>query len=154
MRFAACGFCRASYKRCTDCFHTFIAHTRSATSLAIMDATKETPLPATTMPLHSHSEVAYWIVCDNFVESGWLILSRNAISNKARVPAQSPFHKQLTEKRKDSRLFHLLASRKNFQSFAVICRKPHVASSICLRATIFQNSEWTLWTQCISGGST
>jgi hypothetical protein len=24
----------------TDCFHTFIAHTRSATSLAIMDARK------------------------------------------------------------------------------------------------------------------
>jgi hypothetical protein len=28
-------------------------------------------------------------------------------------------------------------------------RKPHVASSICLRATIFQNPEWTLWTHCI-----
>jgi hypothetical protein len=27
--------------------------------------------------------------------------------------------------------------------------KPHVASSICLRATIFQNPEWTLWTYCI-----
>jgi hypothetical protein len=26
-------------------------------------------------------------------------------------------------------------------------RKPHVASPICLRATIFQNPEWTLWTQ-------
>jgi hypothetical protein len=25
-------------------------------------------------------------------------------------------------------------------------RKQHVASSICLRATIFQNPEWTLWT--------
>jgi hypothetical protein len=25
-----------------------------------------------------------------------------------------------------------------------------VASSICLRATIFQNSEGTLWTHCIS----
>jgi hypothetical protein len=35
--------------------------------------------------------------------------------------------------------------QKNFQSFAVICRKPHVSSSICLRATIFQNPEWTLW---------
>jgi hypothetical protein len=32
----------------------------------------------------------------------------------------------------------------------MICRKPHVASSICLRATIFQNPEGTLWTQCIS----
>jgi hypothetical protein len=38
MRFVHRGFCRASYKRCTDCFHTFIAHTRSATSPAIMDA--------------------------------------------------------------------------------------------------------------------
>jgi hypothetical protein len=26
--------------------------------------------------------------------------------------------------------------------------KPHVASSICLRATIFQNPKWTLWTHC------
>jgi hypothetical protein len=32
----------------------------------------------------------------------------------------------------------LLRSVKNFQSFAVICHKPHMASSICLRATIFQ----------------
>jgi hypothetical protein len=40
--------------------------------------------------------------------------------------------------------------KKNFQSFAVICRKPHVASSIYLRATIFQNPEWTLWTHCIT----
>jgi hypothetical protein len=39
--------------------------------------------------------------------------------------------------------------KKNFQSFAVICRKLHVASSICLRSTIFQNPEWTLWTHCI-----
>jgi hypothetical protein len=39
--------------------------------------------------------------------------------------------------------------QKNFQSFVVICRKPHVASSICLRATIFQNPEWTLWTHCM-----
>jgi hypothetical protein len=67
---------------------------------------------------------------------------------KARVPAQSPFHKQLTEKCKDGRLFHLSESKRNFKSFAVICRKPHVASSICLRATIFQNPEWTLWTHC------
>jgi hypothetical protein len=34
------------------------------------------------------------------------------IPHKERVPAQSPFHKQLTEKRKDSRLFHLSASKK------------------------------------------
>jgi hypothetical protein len=38
--------------------------------------------------------------------------------------------------------------KKNFQSFAVIYRKSHVASSICLRATIFQSPEWTLWTHC------
>jgi hypothetical protein len=43
----------------------------------------------------------------------------------------------------------LLRSVKNFQSFTVICRKPHVASSICLRATIFQNPDGTLWTHCI-----
>jgi hypothetical protein len=29
-----------------------------------------------------------------------------------RVPAQSPFHKQLTEKRKDGRLCHLLLAKK------------------------------------------
>jgi hypothetical protein len=43
----------------------------------------------------------------------------------------------------------LLRSVKNFQSFTMICRKPHVASSICLRATIFQNPEGILWTHCI-----
>jgi hypothetical protein len=42
----------------------------------------------------------------------------------------------------------LLRSVKNFQSFTVICRKPHMASSICLRATIFQIPEGTLWTHC------
>jgi hypothetical protein len=42
----------------------------------------------------------------------------------------------------------LLRSVKNFQSFTVICRKPHVASSICLSATIFQNPKETLWTHC------
>jgi hypothetical protein len=67
-------------------------------------------------------------------------LSQKAIQHKARVPAKSPFHKQLTEKRKDGRLFHLSA-QKNFQSFAVIWRKLNVASSICLRAAIFQNPE-------------
>jgi hypothetical protein len=36
--------------------------------------------------------------------------------------------------------------KKNFQSFTVICRKPHMASSISLRVTIFQNPEGTLWT--------
>jgi hypothetical protein len=43
----------------------------------------------------------------------------------------------------------LLRSVKNFQSFTMICRKPHVACSICLHATIFQNPEGTLWTHCI-----
>jgi hypothetical protein len=28
----------------------------------------------------------------------------------------------------------------------MICRKPYVVSSICFRATIFQNPEGTLWT--------
>jgi hypothetical protein len=32
----------------------------------------------------------------------------------------------------------------------MICRKPHVASSICLCATIFQNPERTLWTHGIT----
>jgi hypothetical protein len=31
----------------------------------------------------------------------------------------------------------------------MLCRKPHVASSICLRATIFQNPEGTLSTHCV-----
>jgi hypothetical protein len=31
----------------------------------------------------------------------------------ARVPAQSPFHKQLSEKYKDGLLCHLLATKKN-----------------------------------------
>jgi hypothetical protein len=43
-----------------------------------------------------------------------------------------------------------VGGKKNFQSFTVICCKPHVASSLCLRATIFQNPEGTLWTHCIS----
>jgi hypothetical protein len=30
----------------------------------------------------------------------------------------------------------------------MICRKPHVAGSICLRANIFQNPEGILWTHC------
>jgi hypothetical protein len=98
--------------------------------------------------MHSHSEVAYWTVCGHFVESGWLIFSQKAIPHKARVPAQSSFHKQVTETRKDGLVFHMSASGKNFQSFAVICRKTHVAGSICLRATIFQNPECTLWTHC------
>jgi hypothetical protein len=43
---------------------------------------------------------------------------------------------------------NLLAPKENFQSFTMICRKPHVAISICLRATIFENPEGTLWTHC------
>jgi hypothetical protein len=59
-------------------------------------------------------------------------------------------HKPLTKKCKDDHLCHLLAAeRKHFQSLAIICRKPHVASSICLRAKIFQNPEGTLWTHGI-----
>jgi tRNA(Met) C34 N-acetyltransferase TmcA len=30
----------------------------------------------------------------------------------------------------------------------MICRKPHVASSISLRTTIFQNPDKTLWIHC------
>jgi hypothetical protein len=39
--------------------------------------------------------------------------------------------------------------KNNFQSFTIICRKPHAASTIFLRVTIFQNPEGTLWTYCI-----
>jgi hypothetical protein len=42
----------------------------------------------------------------------------------------------------------LLRPVQNFQSFTMICRKPHMASSICLSATIFQNPKGTLWTHC------
>jgi hypothetical protein len=52
----------------------------------------------------------------------------------------------MTEKRTDGRLCHIIAAEENFQSFTMICRKPHVASSICLHAIIFQNPEGTLWT--------
>jgi hypothetical protein len=56
-----------------------------------------------------------------------LLLKKVTISQK----------KNMTEKRKDGRLFYLSAS-KNFQSFTIICLKPRMASSICLRATIFK----------------
>jgi hypothetical protein len=47
--------------------------------------------------------------------------------------------------------FRTIASeKKNFRSFNIICRKPHMASSICLRGTILQNPEGTLWTHCTS----
>jgi hypothetical protein len=42
-----------------------------------------------------------------------------------------------------------LATVENFQSFTMICRQPFVASLICLRATIFQNPEGTLWSHFI-----
>jgi hypothetical protein len=61
----------------------------------------------------------------------------------------------VTEKRKDDRLWHLLATNKNIQSFTKICRKPHIPSSIRLSATILQNPEQTLWTHgiaCYVGG--
>jgi hypothetical protein len=41
-----------------------------------------------------------------------MILSQKAMPHNARVPAQSPFRKQLTEKRKDDRLCHLLIAEK------------------------------------------
>jgi hypothetical protein len=38
-------------------------------------------------------------------------------------------------------------STKSLRGFEKdVARKPHVASSICLRAIIFQNPEGTLWT--------
>jgi hypothetical protein len=44
------------------------------------------------------------------------------------------------------------SKKKNFQSFTVICRKPHVASSICLRPTIFRNPDWPCGHPvCLSG---
>jgi hypothetical protein len=39
-------------------------------------------------------------------------LSQKAIPNNVHIPAQSPFHKQLTEKRKDGQLCNLLAAKK------------------------------------------
>jgi hypothetical protein len=116
-----CGFCRASYKRCTDCFHTFIAHTWSATYLVIMDAT------AASLLLHSHSEGAYWTECGNFVESGWLILSQNAIPHKARSYSRHFTNNWL---RNVKMVTYSICRRKKKTSrdFAVICRKLHVCA--------------------------
>jgi hypothetical protein len=61
------------------------------------------------------------------------------------VPSQSSFYKQLTEKRNDGRLCHLLVA-KILLEFHYDLPQTHMASSICLRATIFQNREGTLWT--------
>jgi hypothetical protein len=54
-------------------------------------------------------------------------LSQKAIPHNARVPAQLPFHKQLTEKRKDNRLCHLLPA-KELPEFHYDLPQPHVAS--------------------------
>jgi hypothetical protein len=61
----------------------------------------------------------------------------------ARVPAQSPFHKQLSEKRKGGRLCHLLA-KKNFQSFTMICLELNF-----LARHNFSKPRRTLWTHGI-----
>jgi hypothetical protein len=75
-----------------------------------------------------------------------IAIARNIIYIQRKILTYMSMILKLTEKRKDGRLFHLSASKENFQRFTIICRKPHVASSICLRATIFQNSKLTLCT--------
>jgi hypothetical protein len=40
-------------------------------------------------------------------------LSQKAIPHNARVPAQSLFYKQLTEKRENGGLFHILAAKRS-----------------------------------------
>jgi hypothetical protein len=45
--------------------------------------------------------------------------------------------------------YSICPHKKKFHSFTIICRKPHVASAINLRVSIFQNPQWTLWTHCI-----
>jgi hypothetical protein len=89
-------------------------------------------------------------VCGNLFESGWLILSQKAIPHNPRVPTQSPFQKQVTEKCKDGGLCNLFTVRKKFQSFTMTAANRNVASSICLRPTNFQNPERTSWTHTIS----
>jgi hypothetical protein len=64
-------------------------------------------------------------MCGNFVESGSLILSQKLIPHNAPVSANSPFHRQLTEKRKDCRLCHLLAAKKTLPEFH--CNLPQTA---------------------------
>jgi hypothetical protein len=60
----------------------------------------------------------------------------------------SPFHKRLRNVKMAA--YAICWQQKNFQSFTMICRKPHMASSICLHATSFQNPVGTLWTHCTS----
>jgi hypothetical protein len=45
------------------------------------------------------------------------VLSQKAIPHNACIPAQLPFHKQLTEKRKDGHLCHLLEEKKKAADF-------------------------------------
>jgi hypothetical protein len=82
-----------------------------------------------------------WWPEDPYQECDLGYSSGHAPQNMARA-GRSPCYQGSPHRR-------LLRSVKNFQSFSVICRKPHVASSICLRATIFQNPEGSLWTFCI-----
>jgi hypothetical protein len=85
-----------------------------------------------------------WWPEDPYQECDLGYSSGNAPQNMARArisSGRSPCYKGSPHR-------GLLRSVKNFQSFTVICRKPHVASSICLRAKIFQNPEETLWTHC------
>jgi hypothetical protein len=44
-------------------------------------------------------------------------LSQKAIPHNARDPAQSAYHKQLTEKLEDGRLCHLLTAKKKLPEF-------------------------------------
>jgi hypothetical protein len=59
--------------------------------------------------LYCHSEVAYWNVGANFVES------QKAILDNGRIPTQSLISQ--TPKRKDCRLCHLLVAKKKLRSF-------------------------------------
>jgi hypothetical protein len=82
--------------------------------------------------LHSHSEVAYWTVCGNFVQSGWLILSQKAIPHK--TCSCTVAISQTTDW--ETWRWPLIPSvgiRKNFQSFAVICRnRMWLAQFVCV----------------------
>jgi hypothetical protein len=71
--------------------------------------------------LHSHSEVAYWTVCGNFVSLGdWFCLKKPSHTKSAFLHSRH-FTNNWLRRCKDGHLFHLPASKKNFQSFAVIC---------------------------------
>jgi hypothetical protein len=87
-------------------------------------------------------------VCGNFVESGWLILSQKAMPHNAHVPVQSPFHKQLTEKRKDG--CRAICWRKKTSRVSLWSARNliSVAQLDCAPKN-FQNSEGTLWTHCM-----